>query len=83
MSAVHRHEIDVGVNQQIAFDGAFVDAKRLVVARMSDGYEIFVVFRVVVVITVWIKFVKNLACRPFAPFPTPSSGDASEIAIIR
>jgi hypothetical protein len=34
--AVHRHEIEIQINQNIAFDGAFVDSKRFVVARFAD-----------------------------------------------
>ena len=59
MSAVHRHEIQIKVNQNIALDGAFIHPKRFVVARLSDGNQILVVFRVVIVITVGIKFVEN------------------------
>ena len=81
MSAVHRHEIDIGVNQQIAFDGAFVDAKRFVVARVSDGDEIFVVFRIVIVITVRVKFVKNFLADHSFHFPRRHRG--KEIAIIK
>jgi hypothetical protein len=36
MPAVHRHEIDIEINQNVAFDGATIDAKRLVVARFAD-----------------------------------------------
>ena len=40
MSAVHRHEIDIQINQNIAFDGAFVDSQRFVVARFADVNQI-------------------------------------------
>jgi hypothetical protein len=36
MPSVHRHEIEIQINQNIAFDGAFVDSKRFVVARFAD-----------------------------------------------
>jgi hypothetical protein len=69
MSAVHWHEVEIQINQNVTLDGATVDAQRFVVPRLADFYQIFVVFRVVIVKTVWIKFAENRRADHALHFP--------------
>ena len=76
VTAVHRHEIDVDVDQQIAFAARRLSTQRLFVSCLADLDQAVGPFGVVVVITIGIVFVEDLAARPSASFPTRSSSGA-------
>jgi hypothetical protein len=76
VTAVHRHEVDVDVDQQIAFGSATIDGQRLFVSRLADLDQTVGPFGVVVVITIGIVLVEDLRARPSASFPTRSSSGA-------
>ncbi len=69
VSAVHRNQIDVDVDQQIAFGTTAVYTKRLVVFRMAERDQTFVIFGIVVVIAVGIIFVEDRVADHPAHFP--------------
>ena len=54
MAAVHRHEVDVDVDQQVAFRAATIQDERLFVSRLADLDETVGPLGVVVVITIGI-----------------------------
>jgi hypothetical protein len=60
VTAVHRHEIEVEIDEQVALGGAAVDAKRFAVARLPEFDEVGFVFGVVVVVAVRIEVVPDL-----------------------
>ena len=40
VAAVHRHEVEIEINQQVAFGGATVDAQRFFVSRLAEQHKI-------------------------------------------
>ena len=80
MTAVHRHEIDVGVDKQIAFGGAAVQVKRFLVSGLADLDHSFIPLGVVVVVAIGIELVVNLRAHhalhfPWRHFPVQGIGD--------
>ncbi len=69
MPAVHRDEVDVEIDEQVALDRTLVYAERFVVPRMSERDEIVVVLGVVVVVAVRVIFVEDIRADHPLHFP--------------
>src|SRR6266404_9688044 len=54
MAAVHRHEVDIYVDQQIAFSCAAIQHQWFFVFRLAKFYQAISPFSIMVVVTIWI-----------------------------
>src|ERR1051325_2325073 len=59
VTAIHRYEVDIDVDQQIAFRATTIQYERFLMTRLADLDETVSPFGVVVVITIGVVLVKN------------------------
>ena len=69
VTAIHWHQINVGIDQQIAFGCAPIEIKRFLVPGLADLDHPFVPLGVVVVIAIGIELVINLRADHAFHFP--------------
>ena len=80
VATVHRYQVDVDVNQQVAFGGAAIQRERFLVFRLAKLYQPVGPFGIVVVVALGIVLVENLLPDhalhfPFGHLPVQGIGD--------
>ena len=82
VAAVHRHEVDVDVDDQVALGAAPVDVHRLAVVGLAEVHDAVRILGVVVVVAVGVVRVEDLAARPCASSRRSVSCRCSELAMM-